>query len=170
MDTPKICVVGASNIDLICYAPRLPKLGETLHGSCFQMGFGGKGANQAVMAALLGATVTMITKVGNDLFGQDYLAQYERLGFDTRYVFKTEAAATGVAPIWVEESSGNNSILVTAGANDLLSPADMELAYPAIRGAQILLCQWECRLETTLAALRIARTADVAQNHSRQPL
>lgn len=161
MSSPKICVVGASNIDLICYAPRLPKLGETLHGTRFQMGFGGKGANQAVMAALLGATVTLITKVGNDLFGQDYLAQYERLGFDTRYVFKTDDAATGVATIWVEERSGNNSILVAAGANDLLSPDDIEQAYPAISGAQILLCQWECRLETTLRALQLARQAGV---------
>ncbi len=161
MTSPKICVVGASNIDLISYAPRLPKLGETLHGSRFQMGFGGKGANQAVMAALLGATVTMITKVGNDLFGQDYLNHYAALHFDTQYVFKTDGAATGVAPIWVEETSGNNAIIVTAGANDLLSPADIESARVAIVNAQILLCQWECPLATTLAALRIARDAGV---------
>lgn len=161
MTNPKICVVGASNIDLISYAPRLPKLGETLHGSRFQMGFGGKGANQAVMAARLGATVTMITKVGNDLFGQDYLNHYEGLGFDTRYVFKTAEAATGVAPIWVEETSGNNAIIVTAGANDLLSPADIAAAQEAIASAQIVLCQWECALETTLAALRLAQSAGV---------
>jgi len=161
MTNPKICVVGASNIDLITYAPRLPKLGETVHGNRFQMGFGGKGANQAVMAALLGATVTMITKVGNDLFGQDYLNHYQALGLDTRYVFKTDEAATGVAPIWVEETSGNNAIIVAAGANDLLSPADIETARAAIINAQIVLCQWECRLETTLTALRMAKAAGV---------
>jgi len=161
MTNPKICVVGASNIDLITYAPRLPKLGETVHGNRFQMGFGGKGANQAVMAALLGATVTMITKVGNDLFGQDYLTHYGALGLDTRYVFKSDAAATGVAPIWVEEASGNNAIIVAAGANDLLSPADIEAARPALIDAQILLCQWECPLETTLVALRMAQAAGV---------
>jgi len=161
MINPKICVVGASNIDLVSYAPRLPKLGETLPGSRFQMGFGGKGANQAVMAALLGATVTMVTKVGNDIFGQDYLNHYQRLGFDTRYVTRTDAAATGVAPIWVDESSGNNAIIVVTGANDLLSPADVEAAHEAIATAQIVLCQWECSLEATLAALRSARAAGV---------
>jgi len=161
MTKPKICVVGASNIDLISYAPRLPKLGETLPGTRFQMGFGGKGANQAVMAALLGATVTMVTKVGKDLFGQDYLNHYQQLGFDTRYVTMTDAAATGVAPIWVDEKSGNNAIIVTTGANDLLSPADVEAAREAIVAAQIVLCQWECSLECTLAALRIAHAAGV---------
>lgn len=161
MTNPKICVVGASNIDLISYAPRLPKLGETLPGSRFQMGFGGKGANQAVMAALLGATVTMVTKVGQDIFGQDYLNHYQRLNFDTRYVTMTDTAATGVAPIWVDEGSGNNAIIVVTGANDLLSAADVEAARAAIVAAQVVLCQWECALEPSLAALRIARAAGV---------
>ncbi|MBX3016060.1 MAG: ribokinase, partial [Caldilineaceae bacterium] len=160
-NAPKICVVGASNIDLVSYAPRLPKIGETLPGSRFQMGFGGKGANQAVMAALLGATVTMITKVGQDIFGQDYLNHYQKLGFDTRYVAVTDAAATGVAPIWVDEGSGNNAIIVVTGANDHLAVADVEAAQAAIRSAQIVIGQWECALETTLAALRIAREAGV---------
>lgn len=161
MTNPKICVVGASNIDLVSYAPRLPKLGETLPGSRFQMGFGGKGANQAVMAALLGASVTMVTKVGNDIFGKDYLNHYQQLQFDTRYVSMTDAAATGVAPIWVDEGSGNNAIIVVTGANDLLSAADVEAAQEAIVGAQVVLCQWECSLEASLAALRIAKAAGV---------
>lgn len=161
MTNPKICVVGASNIDLVSYAPRLPKIGETLPGSRFQMGFGGKGANQAVMAALLGASVTMVTKVGNDIFGKDYLNHYQQLQFDTRYVFMTEEAATGVAPIWVDEGSGNNAIIVVTGANDLLSAADVEVAREAIVGAQVVLCQWECSLEASLAALRIAKAAGV---------
>lgn len=161
MTNPKICVVGASNIDLVSYAPRLPKLGETLPGSRFQMGFGGKGANQAVMAALLGASVTMVTKVGNDIFGKDYLNHYQQLQFDTRFVFMTEEAATGVAPIWVDEGSGNNAIIVVTGANDLLSAADVEAAQEAIVGAQVVLCQWECSLEASLAALRIAKAAGV---------
>ena len=67
----RICVVGAANLDLISYVPRLPKLGETLHGSKFHMGFGGKGANQAVMAAKLGAQVSMVTKLGRDVFGEN---------------------------------------------------------------------------------------------------
>ena len=161
MPAPKICVIGASNIDLISYAPRLPKMGETLPGTRFQMGFGGKGANQAVMAAKLGAEVAMITKVGEDIFGRDTLKNYESLGFDTRYVLFTDQASTGVAPIWVDESTGNNAIIVVAGANDLLSPADVVAARSAIISAKIVVCQWECPLETTLAALRIGREAGV---------
>lgn len=161
MKQPKICVVGSSNIDLVTYAQRLPKLGETVTGTRFQTGFGGKGANQAVMAAKLGAKVTMITKVGDDSFGRDMLQNYEALGFDTNYVLVTSEAATGVAPIWVEESSGHNAIIVAAGANDLLTPQDIEAARAAISSAQILVCQWEVPLETTLAALRIAREQGV---------
>lgn len=161
MREPNICVVGASNIDLISYAPRLPKLGETVGGSRFLMGFGGKGANQAVMAAKLGGAVTMITKVGDDIFGRDYLDNYRKLNFDTRYVLVTNEASTGVAPIWVDEPSGNNAIIVVAGANDLLSPADIETARPALEGADVIVGQWECRLETTLAALAIGRAAGI---------
>ncbi|MEZ4675639.1 MAG: ribokinase [Caldilineaceae bacterium] len=158
---PKLCVVGASNVDLVSFAPRLPKLGETVHGSSFLMGFGGKGANQAVMAAKLGAEVTMITRLGDDIFGRDYLENYKGLGFDTRYVLMTADTATGVAPIWVDEPSGNNAIIVVPGANGLLSPADIDAARTAITTADVLICQWECALETSLAALRIAHEAGV---------
>ena len=161
MQRPKICVVGASNIDLISYAPRLPKLGETIPGTRFHMGFGGKGANQAVMAAKLGGDVTFITKVGQDIFGEDTRKNLASFGIDTRNVFTTDESFTGVAPIWVEEASGNNAIIVALGANDLLSPADIEQARPALESAQIVVCQWELRLETVLAALRVAREAGV---------
>ena len=77
MTKPNICVVGACNIDLISYIPRMPAIGETLHGSKFRMGFGGKGANQAVMAAKLGANVSIITKLGRDTFGEDTLKNFE---------------------------------------------------------------------------------------------
>ncbi|MCB0064431.1 MAG: ribokinase, partial [Caldilineaceae bacterium] len=158
---PNICVVGASNVDLISYAPRLPKLGETIHGSTFLMGFGGKGANQAVMAAKLGAQVTMVTRLGNDIFGRDYLENYRALGFDTAHVLMTPDIATGVAPIWVDEPSGNNAIIVVPGANALLSPADIEQARDAVIGADAIVCQWECALESSLAALRMGRAAGV---------
>jgi ribokinase len=161
MPQSKICVVGASNIDLISYAPRLPKLGETLPGTRFHIGFGGKGANQAVMAAKLGAEVTMVTKVGRDLFGENTLKNYQAAGVDTRYVFFTDDSFTGVAPIWVDETSGNNAIIVALGANELLSPQDVERAREAIVLAHVVVCQWECPLETTLAALRMGHAAGV---------
>lgn len=159
MRAPQICVLGASNIDLICYAPQLPRLGETLPATRFATGFGGKGANQAVMAARLGGAVSIVTKVGRDIFGQDTLRNFEEQQIDTRFVHTTEEAATGVAPIWVEEQSGANAILVALGANDLLTPADVENARPAIEQADVVVCQWECPLDAMLAGLQIGREA-----------
>jgi ribokinase len=161
MPRPKICVVGSSNIDLIAYAPRLPKLGETVTGSDFKTGFGGKGANQAVMAAKLGGAVTIIAKLGEDLFGQDIRKNFVEQSIDTTYLYTTPDSFTGVAPIWVEESSGNNAIIVAAGANNLLTPEDVENARVALTTAQVLVCQWEIRTDTVLTALRIAHEAGV---------
>jgi ribokinase len=161
MPRPKICVVGSSNIDLITYAPRLPKLGETVEGSLFQTGFGGKGANQAAMAAKLGGAVTIITKLGEDNFGADTRKNFVELSIDTTYVSTTPDSFTGVAPIWVDEASGNNAIIVALGANNLLSPEDVENASVALTTAQIVVCQWEIPTETVLAALRIAHEAGV---------
>ena len=157
---PKICVVGACNIDLISYVPRMPALGETLHGTRFQMGFGGKGANQAVMAAKLGADVTMIAKLGRDVFGENTLKNFEQFGINTRHVHFTDQAFSGVAPIAVDPE-GRNSIIIVTGANDLLTPAEIEAARPEIAAADVLVCQLEIPLEPNLAALRLARAAGV---------
>jgi ribokinase len=154
---PVICMVGSSNIDLIARVPRLPAPGETLIGSSFSMGFGGKGANQAVMAARLGAQVRVVTKVGRDIFGQDTVKNYAAQGIDTRYVLFDAERFSGVAPITVDDKTGQNSIVIVNGANDGLSPADIRAATDAIRGAQLLLCQLEIPLETTLEAFTIAK-------------
>lgn len=158
---PKICVIGASNMDLVTYAPRLPKLGETVSGTRFQTGFGGKGANQAAMAAKLGGAVTIITKLGDDLFGQDTRKNFVDLTIDTTYLYMTSDSFTGVAPIWVEEMSGNNAIIVAGGANCLLMPEDIENAGVALTTAQVVVCQWEIRTDTVLTALQIAHEAGV---------
>ena len=160
MDRPKVCVVGACNLDLISYVPRLPSLGETLHGSRFHMGFGGKGANQAVMAAKLGGDVTMVTKLGQDVFGENTLKNFESWGVNTEHVHFTDQAFSGVAPIAVDPQ-GHNSIIIVTGANDLLTPDDIEAARPAIAAAQIMVCQLEIPLEINLAALRLARQEGV---------
>src|ERR671932_754561 len=146
---PRVCVVGAANIDLISYVPRLPRLGETLHGNRFQMGYGGKGANQAVMAAKLGATVTIICKLGRDVFGEGTLENFGRHGVDTEHVTFTDDAFSGVAPIAVDPE-GRNAIIIVTGANDLLSPDDLERARPAIAAAEVVVCQLELPVETTL--------------------
>jgi ribokinase len=156
MEKPRICVVGACNIDLLSYVPRLPKLGETLHGLRFQIGFGGKGANQAVMAAKLGAEVSMATKLGRDVFGNDTLANFQRFGVDTQHVLFTDQAFSGVAPIAVDPQ-GHNAIIIVTGANDLLSVEEIEAARPTIATSRVLVCQLEIPVEVSLAALRIAR-------------
>jgi ribokinase len=160
MRRPKICVVGAANLDLISYVPRLPRMGETLHGTRFHMGFGGKGANQAVMAAKLGAEVAMVTKLGRDVFGENTLKNFASFGIDTRHVLFTEKAFSGVAPIAVDEE-GHNSIIIVTGANDLLTEEEIEAARPVIAAAQILVCQLEVPLAISLAAMRIARQEKV---------
>ncbi|MBO0812438.1 MAG: ribokinase [Microlunatus sp.] len=157
MDQPNVCVVGAANIDLISYVPRLPELGETLHGSSFRTGFGGKGANQAVMAAKLGATVSLVTKVGEDDFGSETLDNLRRLGIDIGQVSRTDAAPTGVAPIFVDPA-GKNAIVIVTGANDLLDAGDIAAARPAMRAAGVVICQLEIPVEVTAEALRAARS------------
>ena len=160
MNRPKICVVGACNLDLISYVPRLPTLGETLHGTRFHMGFGGKGANQAVMAAKLGGEVVMVSKLGKDIFGENTLKNFQSWGVDTRHVHFTDQAFSGVAPIAVDPD-GHNSIIIVTGANDLLAEKEIEAARKDIAAARILVCQLEVPLDITLAALRIARQEDV---------
>jgi ribokinase len=125
------------------------------------MGFGGKGANQAVMAARLGAQVSVVTKVGRDIFGQDTLQNYAAQGIDTRYVLFDDTRFSGVAPITVDDHTGQNSIIIVNGANDGLSPEDVRAATDAIQTAGILLCQLEIPLETTLEAFKIAKASGV---------
>jgi ribokinase len=160
MERPKICVVGACNLDLISYVPRLPTMGETLHGTRFHMGFGGKGANQAVMAAKLGGDVVMVTKLGQDVFGENTLKNFESWGVNTQHVHFTDQAFSGVAPIAVDPE-GHNSIIIVTGANDLLTDKEIEAARPEIAASQIMVCQLEIPVEINLAALRIARQESV---------
>ena len=160
MERPNICVVGACNLDLISYVPRLPSMGETLHGNRFQMGFGGKGANQAVMAAKLGGEVTMVSKLGQDVFGENTLKNFKSWGVNTQHVHFTDQAFSGVAPIAVD-TEGHNSIIVVTGANDLLTAEEVEAARPAIAASSILVCQLEIPLDINLTALRIARKEGV---------
>jgi sugar/nucleoside kinase (ribokinase family) len=160
MGRSRICVIGSSNVDLIARVPRLPRLGETLAGRSFHVGYGGKGANQAVMAARLGARVTMVSRVGRDLFGDGVLRNYREQGVDATHVLVDEARFTGVAPILVDDAA-RNVIVIVPGANLGLSPDDVRRAAPAICGADVVVCQCEVPVEATLEALRTARSAGV---------
>jgi len=157
---PKICVVGSSNMDLISRVPHLPRLGETIVGHSFHMGYGGKGANQAVMAAKLRAQVTMVTRLGRDVFGEGSLGNYRQQGVETTYVLFDDERASGVAPIFVDDNA-QNFIVIVPGANMGLAPADVRRSTPAIEAADVLICQLETPVETTLEAFRIAKAAKV---------
>ena len=156
MRQPHVCVVGSSNVDYVARVARLPKLGESVPGHTFFTSFGGKGANQAAMAARLGARVTLVTRLGRDGPGREVLENFRALGIDTRHVSIDESASTGVALITVDDQ-GRNLLVVVPGANQALTPQEVERAAGAIRAADVLVCQLEVPLETDLAALRLAR-------------
>jgi ribokinase len=153
---PRICVVGSANIDLTFRTTRLPRPGETLAGHAFQQGFGGKGANQAVMAARFGARVTMVAKVGRDSFGDRILDNFRDEGIDAAHVHRDDSRGTGVAGIVVDEEA-QNCILVVPGANLALTPEEIRQAADTIRQADVVVGQLEVPLETTWEAFRIAR-------------
>jgi ribokinase len=156
----RICVVGSINVDLTFRAPRLPRPGETVTGHGFQQGFGGKGANQAVAAARLGAQVTMIGRVGNDAFGTQALHNLQANGIDTRFIRADAQRPTGIAAIVLDDAA-TNCIVVIPGANGALAPADIHTAADAIRSADVVICQLEVPLDTVLETFRIARSAGV---------
>ena len=112
----KIAVIGSNMVDLISYIDKMPVAGETLEAPDFSIGCGGKGANQAVAAAKYGADVLMMTKVGDDIFADNTINNFNKLGIDTKYVEKVEGLSSGVAPIFVDKS-GQNRILIIKGAN-----------------------------------------------------
>jgi ribokinase len=154
--TPHIVVVGSANIDLTTFTDEFPRPGETIFGREFHLGFGGKGANQAVAARLCGAKVSMVARVGDDLFGGAYIDNFKKQGIDTTYVLVTPGVSTGVAPIFVD-SAGQNRILVVKGANDRLLPADVDNAAGLLRSADIIVLQLEIPLETVYYTLQFAR-------------
>ena len=156
----KIAVVGSSNTDMVVRVPHMPVPGETVLGGEFVMASGGKGANQAVAAARLGAEVTLVARVGADVFGERALAGFQQEGIITRHVTVDREAASGVALIFVD-SAGENSIGVAPGANACLSPDDVQEARGAIEEGDVLLLQLEVPVETVLAAAKVAHQAGV---------
>jgi len=159
-NTPRIAVVGSANTDLITFADTFPRPGETLFGQSFDLGFGGKGANQAVAARLCGAQVLMVAKVGRDLFGEATVRNFASFGIDTRHVQIMDGVPTGVAPIFVEPN-GQNRILVIKGANDKLTPADVDAAAAELRGVQTIILQFEIPLATIYHTVRFARANNI---------
>ncbi len=154
--TPRIVVVGSINRDLVARVPQLPRPGETVLGTAFHEVPGGKGANQAVAAARLGADVTMIGRVGDDAFGERLLKSLRLHGVRTDAVQSTADCPTGLALIGVDDT-GQNAITVIGGANQRLSPDDVQAHQAAIAHAHALLVQLEVPLATVTAAVAMAR-------------
>jgi ribokinase len=155
-----IVVVGSNMIDLLSKIPRLPKMGETLVGTHFHIGFGGKGANQAVMAARLGAKVAMVTRVGDDTFGPMTRENFRQQGIATDYVFTEVGMSSGVAPILVDDN-GKNMIVIVPGANMKLNPGDVRKADKYIKSAKVVISQLEVPDDAILEAFTIAHQAGV---------
>ena len=155
-EQPHIVVVGSANIDLTTFTDQFPRPGETIFGDRFQLGFGGKGANQAVAARLCGARVSMVARLGSDLFGPATVQNFESRGIDTSHVWITPGVSSGVAPIFVD-SSGQNRILVVKGANDQLTPDDVDSAAALLGSADCIVLQLEVPIETVNYTLQFAR-------------
>jgi ribokinase len=153
---PRIAVVGSANIDLTTFTEKFPKAGETIFGQKFDLGFGGKGANQAVASRLCGADVFMVARVGNDLFGPATIQNFKKLGIDATHVKQIDGVSSGVAPIFVEPN-GQNRIWVVKGANDLLKPADVDAAADLLRTVDCMVLQFEIPLETVYYSVSFAR-------------
>jgi len=157
---PHIVVVGSANVDLTTFTDDIPRPGETIFGREFHLGFGGKGANQAVAARLCGAEVSMVARVGDDLFGPATIRNFTSLGIDAGRVLITPGVSSGVAPIFVD-SSGQNRIWVVKGANDRLLPSDVDAASELLRRAEFIVLQLEVPIETVYHTLRFARAHGV---------
>jgi ribokinase len=153
---PRIAVVGSANIDLTTFTEKFPKAGETIFGQKFDLGFGGKGANQAVASRLCGADVFMVARVGNDLFGPATIQNFKKLGIDATHVKQLDGVSSGVAPIFVEPN-GQNRIWVVKGANDLLKPADVDAAADLLKTVDCMVLQFEIPLETVYYSVSFAR-------------
>lgn len=156
MSAGRVVVIGSSNTDMVVKAARIPQPGETVLGGEFVMVPGGKGANQAVAAARLGAEVTLVARLGDDLFGEASLRNFHEAGIRTEAVARDRETASGVALILVD-AGGENAIAVAPGANARLTPADVDRAEDAIRAADVVVLQLEVPMATVLHALRLAK-------------
>ena len=150
-----IAVVGSAMMDLTAYADVLPEPGQTLAGQLFTTGFGGKGANQAVMAAHCGAEVHFIGKLGKDVFGTAIADNFVKVGIHSQYVDKSETA-TGVAHIWVD-GNGENRIIIIPGANHEIEITKAVEAIDSIKDLAVVVAQCEIKQEVTLAAFKAAK-------------
>ncbi|MFM8843067.1 MAG: ribokinase [Actinomycetota bacterium] len=156
---PRIVVVGSTMIDMIAYSQKIPSAGETVIGDSFSLGFGGKGANQAVMASRLGAEVFMVNTLGDDVFGDTTVKNFQEQGINTTYVARV-AGASGVAPIWVEPN-GTNRIICVPGANTAMTISQVTHALSELSDIDLVIGQLEIPQEVTAAAFAAAQARGI---------
>jgi ribokinase len=147
-----IAVIGSNMVDLISYIDKMPKEGETLEAPDFEIGCGGKGANQAVAAAKMGSKVMMVTKVGDDLFADNTIQNLENYGIDTEFTNKVPGSSSGVAPIFVDPES-KNRILIIKGANQHLLQEDVDRAAEKLKTCSLIVLQLEVPLPAVYRAI-----------------
>lgn len=160
MNEPRIVVVGSVNADMVVQLDRIPALGETVTGGRFVMPAGGKGANQAVAAARLGADVTLVARVGDDVFGAQALRNFADERIRTDFILRDATAHTGVALIMVD-NQGQNVIAVAPGANGAITCGDVDRAADRLRQAAVVLLQLEIPMDVVVHAARLAARAKV---------
>ncbi len=156
-----IVVFGSFVVDLTSRSKGLPVPGQTILGSAFKMGAGGKGSNQAVAAHRAGADIILVTKIGKDVFGDVAMNFYQSEGMNTDYILKDEQKETGIALIMVDEVSAQNKIVVVPGACGNITPEDVERCRPLIQSASILLLQLEINFDALYKVIDIAHQAGV---------
>ncbi len=152
---PSIIVIGSSNTDMVVTSSRIPVPGETILGGSFAVMPGGKGANQAVAAARLGADVTFVTRIGTDIFGDEAYNHYKNDQIDTSHIVRDEETPSGIAMIMVD-AEGENAIAVASGANMKLAIEDVDRAEQAIADADIMILQLEVSYESVQHAAALA--------------
>lgn len=162
MIKPRITIMGIFVADLAFRTPRLPAWGETVLGSRFSIGPGGKGSNQAVAAARLGAQVSFISKIGRDTFGELARRTYAEESIDTQFLYESQDVATGAASIVIHETKGENAIVVVPGACNQLTPSEIDRARDQIEKSAVFLTQLEQPLELAEHALKLARSLGVS--------
>ena len=155
----KICVIGSSNIDQFSYVANIPADGETVFGDSYETGFGGKGANQAIMAGLLGAETTMITCLGSDIFAESTIENFKSNGVNVDHIQRVNGSS-GVAPIWVD-STGQNRIIVIPGANNLIDADKAISSIEKIADLSVLVGQCEIPMEVNQKVFQFAKNKNI---------
>ena len=156
---PKICVVGSANIDQISYVQRIPIDGETIFGDSYQMGFGGKGANQAVMAGLLGADTFMIACLGTDVYKDMTINNFKDKNVKTDFIQIVDGSS-GVAPIWVD-SNGQNRIIVISGANEQIDSNKVIKSLEEIGNVSLIVGQAEIPMKVNYEVFEFAKENNI---------